>query len=178
MMINFNPVRNFQSKLNVQKTNNQSNKPVKNNLAPLKADTVSFKGLWEAKETGYNYGGMKHVFDITYIYHPFKDEKITKEKEESLKNQVPENLDYYEPGAIIGNYYFNDFKIGYRLDITEKEYKSNRENILKSLPKTFAETPKDLPEEKLFNLGDVRDLLKDLMKSQEPEQISFDDLDE
>lgn len=121
----------------------------------------SFKGLWEAKDRDFNFAGLGNVWDISYIYHPFKDEDI-EGKEESLKSQIPETFIYQPNPELLRTMYCTKFNLGDKLEITQDEFLSDKENIIKSLPKNFAESTEELPAEKLFNLDDsMEELLAD-----------------
>lgn len=112
----------------------------------------SFKGLWEAKAKDFNDGGLGYVWDILYVYHPFKNENIAG-REESLKTQVPETFIHQPDPELLRTMYCTNFCLGNQLEITEDEFLSDKDTILKSLPENFAENAEDLHAEKLFNFN-------------------------
>lgn len=120
----------------------------------------SFKGLWEAKEKDFNVAGLGNVWDVSYVYHPFKDENIDG-KEASLKKQVPKDFIHQPDPELLRTLYCNHYELGKPLDVTEEDFLADKDGVINGLPKNYAQTTEELPAEKLFNLDNEMKNLDD-----------------
>ncbi len=114
----------------------------------------NFKGLWEVKNTDMNVAGLGYVWDVSYVYHPFKNEDITG-KDEELAKKVPETYIHQPDPELLRYLYCTKFEVGEKLSCTEEEFSKNKEHILSTLPETYSEEIENLKADKFFNLDDV-----------------------
>ncbi len=126
------------------------------NIAPTQQ--INFKGLWQVKRNSTNVTGVTTVNDVTYVYHPFKNEESF-EKFQQAKKLTPAYFEYIDDASLWRSVYMSKLTIGNKLSVTENEFNENSEAILDSLDGSYVNEISEVSPDKLF--------VKDELESEE-----------